>query len=214
MFKVRGHYETLEELTKYFKAMMWMGIITFSAESEAGCKEIYLLAKALQAVPGARRVFQDIYDLTTFYVGRPDAPVVYDLIDFAAKQPENPLAAGTYQDAKVRGLLERFFREYGGRIGTYFEDEEKNKGSVLTLLGQRYVADSHFFSVLFAKAGVDYLPKGLDLFAAMGNEGALGIIEDHYNDFARFPGYGEALAEGREIFAGMGETAGEPLYNY
>lgn len=214
MFKVRGHYETSEELTKYFKAMMWMGITTFPAESEAGRKEIYLLARALQAVPGARRAFQDIYDLTTFYVGRPDNPVIYDLIDYAAKQPENPLAAGAYQDTKVRGLLERFFQEYESRIGTYYEDEEKNRGRVLTLLGQRYVADSHFFSVLFAKAGVDYLPKGLDLFAAMGNERALGIIEDHYNNFAQFPGYGEALAEGGEIFAGIGETTGEPLYNY
>ncbi len=214
MFKVRGHYESSGELTKYFKAMMWMGIITFSAESEAGRKEIYLLARALQAVPGARRVFQDIYDLTTFYVGRPDAPVVYDLIDFAAKQPENPLEAGSYQDEKIRGLLARFFQDYDGRIKTYYEDEAKNRERVLTLLGQRYVADSHFFSALFAKAGARYLPKGLDLFAALGNERALTIIEDVYDDFTQFPGYEEALAEGRAIFAGIGETAGEPLFNH
>lgn len=213
MFKVRGHYETSEELKTYFQAMMWVGIITFPTDTEDGRKDIYLLTRVLKAVSAGRKVFEEIYDLTSFYAGQPDNPTFYDLIDFARRESYYIFNYDSYRDEEMKNFLDQFFRKHQPRIKTYYADEAKNKDRVLALLGQRYVADSHYFSTLFEKAGVTYLPKGLDLFAAMDNERALATAKDVYGDFAKFPGYREALAAGREIFAGIGETADEPLFN-
>ncbi|HEX3045720.1 MAG TPA: DUF3160 domain-containing protein [Bacillota bacterium] len=213
LFKIRGHYETSTDLKKYFKGMIWAGTMTFPMKTETDRRNIHCLAVALNLSPAARKVFEEIYRITSFYVGQSDDPAIYNLIDFVKNEAPNLLSAENYPDGEMQGLLKKFLAQHPSRIKTFYGDEAKNQNQVISLMGQRYVADSHYFSILFQKAGDKYLPKGLDLFAAMDNDRALNLIKNTYQDFDKYPGYNEAFTEGQKILAGIGEAVGDPLFN-
>ena len=67
-------------------------------------------------------------------------------------------------------------------------------------MGQRYVPDSYMFQQLvYPKVGGRYLPKGLDIMAALGSEMAEDILEKE-KDFS-YEGYKEQLEKLKQEFS-------------
>ena len=227
----RGHYTKSEALKAYFKSMMWYGRMTFRLKSmnpEAGKAETrsaLLLVQALRKaqVNGgpAEQAWQDLYAPTVFFVGRSDdlTAMQYEGVIDAVYGPDPDLA--TLSD---EGRLEQFITLADQLpppmilgIVISVEDDETKATKGLRFMGQRFVPDAYIFrQLIYRNVGTaDHrrgLPKGLDVFAAMGSERAYQILDQMgETGYANYP---EQMDKMRKWTAGLSvEDWTETLYN-
>jgi len=227
----RGHYTRSEDLTAYFKSMMWYGRMTFRLEStdpevgRAETRSALLLVHALRtAMVNGRPAldsWQDLYGPTVFFVGRSDDLTVLqygEVMD--AIYGENVAVT----DLVDEGQLDAFIAlakqlpppEILGIVIMDTDDEEAvTKG--LRFMGQRFVPDAYIFrQLIYRNVGTRDnrrgLPKGLDVFAAMGSERAYLLLE-RMGETA-YPNYPEQMSEVQSWLAGLTvEDWTETLYN-
>jgi hypothetical protein len=203
----RGHYTKSEELSAYFRSMMWYGRMTFRLKTRdadvgrAETRSALLLAQALRTaeVQGrpALEAWADLYNPTVFFVGRSDdltMPQYLGVMD----QVYGPGADVTTlaDDA----LLDTFIEEadqlpppriLGMVIADTDDEEETTKG--LRFMGQRFVPDAYIFrQLIYRNVGISThrrgLPKGLDLLAAMGSERAYTLLDEMGDtSFEKYP---------------------------
>src|SRR5690606_18485085 len=87
----RGHYTISEELTAYFKSMMWYGRMTFRlktdnpdvgrAETRAALLLVHALRTAQVNGQPALQAWLDLYNPTVFFVGRSDDLTAFQYLD-------------------------------------------------------------------------------------------------------------------------------------
>jgi hypothetical protein len=192
----RGHYTRSDALKAYFKSMMWYGRMTFrlkTADADVGRAETrsaLLLVQALRntQVDGrpAMDAWADLYDPTAFLVGRSDDLTALDYIPVIdAVYGENPSLATLADDAKLDTFIAATDAlpapRILGLVITVTDDEtEQTKG--LRFMGQRFVPDAYIFrQLIYRNVGTASdrrgLPKGLDVFAAMGSERAYELLD-------------------------------------
>ncbi|HSJ55803.1 MAG TPA: DUF3160 domain-containing protein, partial [Anaerolineae bacterium] len=193
----RGHYTRSEALEAYFRSMMWYGRMTFRLETDdpevgrAETRSALLLVHALRnadlGYKPALDVWADLYYPTVFFVGRSDDLTVLQYLDVVDDVYGPGVSTATLAD---EALLDEFIAQAKelpaprilGMVIDYFDDEaETTKG--LRLMGQRFVPDAYIFRQLMWRnvGSVENprgLPKGLDLFAAMGSERAYEILDE------------------------------------
>ena len=227
----RGHYTLTDNLKAYFKSMMWFGRMTFrlkTADVEVGRAETrsaLLLVHALRTaqVNGrpALEAWADLYNPTVFFVGHSDDLMVTqygDVMD--AVYGPGAAATGLVDEAK----LDLFINEanklpapriLGMVISETSDEEATTKG--LRFMGQRFVPDAYIFrELIYRNVGTPDnrrgLPKGLDIFAAMGSERAYAILDEE-GDTA-FPSYPQQMAKVTKWVSGLStEEWTETLYN-
>jgi hypothetical protein len=200
----RGHYTRSELLKRYFKAMMWYGRIGFALKPgnrekdiELGRKLTYqalLLCDALrQAKVGADTaltVWARVYEPTVLLVGKSDDLSVKDYLGLLAQTfgDKNPLP-----DRPSDAQLDRFInlalalpspKIVSQPVPDTVNPAQTTKG--LRLMGQRYIPDSYMFQELvYDKVGTQQdprtMPKGLDVFAALGSDEARRILKEQYH---------------------------------
>lgn len=203
----RGHYTLGEELTAYFKSMMWYGRMTFRLKTDnpevgkAETRSALLLVQALrQAQVGGAPALQawlDLYNPTVFFVGRSD--------DLTALQYLEVIDAIYGPDAALKAIadeskLESFIaaadllpppRILGIVISVEDDEVETTKG--FRFMGQRFVPDAYIFrQLIYRNVGTQQeprqLPKGLDVFAAMGSERAYTLLDEMgETQYANYP---------------------------
>ena len=219
----RGHYTRSELLKRYFKAMMWYGRIGFALkpgnrpEDIAHGRELtyraLLLCQALQEAKvgndPAITLWQKIYDVTTFLVGRSDDLNVHDYLILVAEVfgdknilPDRP------NDAQLDQFIARAMALQAPRIVSQvvpdtLKPERVTKG--FRFMGQRYIPDSYMFQELvYTKVGTQQdprlMPKGLDVMAALGSKRALEILKTLYHE-DRYLNYESQMRKLREEFA-------------
>ncbi len=187
----RGHYTRSEILSAYFKSMMWYGRMTFRAKGaspETGREEtrsalllVYALRNAQVNGQPALQAWADLYAPTVFFVGRSDDLTVIqygDVINFVygGSPGLQDLTNESYLDQTI-SLIETLPppKILGMVIQDTDNEEDATKG--LRFMGQRFVPDAYIFrQLIYRNVGTREnrrgLPKGLDLFAAMGSERA------------------------------------------
>ncbi len=194
----RGHYTLSQDLSAYFKSMMWYGRMTFRLKTDqpevgrAETRSALLLVHALRTtqVNGqpALELWADLYSPTVFFVGRSDDLTVlqYGQVMDAVYGPQVALA-----DLADDDLLDTFIEEANklppprimGMAVLVTSEEEKEKATKgMRFMGQRFVPDAYIFGqLLYANVStLDHrrgLPMGLDLPAAMGSERAYEILD-------------------------------------
>ena len=192
----RGHYTLSEELTRYFKSMMWYGRMTFrlkAKDPEVGKEETrsaLLLVQALKdaSVDGrpAMDVWQDLYAPTAFMVGRSDDLTALQYLDvMETVYGPQAVVSDFVDETKLQAFIDLAFQLPPPKIlGLVIQDtdnvEETTKG--LRFMGQRFVPDAYVFrELIYRNVGTPekarMLPKGLDLFAAMGSARAFELLE-------------------------------------
>lgn len=203
----RGHYTISEELTAYFKSMMWYGRMTFRLKTDnpdvgrAETRSALLLVHALRTaqVNGqpALQAWLDLYNPTVFFVGRSDDLTAFQYLavidaiygptpDLAAIADESQLdafieAANQLPPPQILGLV----------ISVGDDVEETTKG--FRFMGQRFVPDAYIFrQLIYRNVGTTdnprMLPKGLDVMAAMGSDRAYAILDElGETQYANYP---------------------------
>jgi len=207
----RGHYTRSEELKAYFRAMMWYGRMTFTLRMgpDEGSIEIgrrhtrqaLLIASSLSTgsvngVP-ALRVWEDVYEPTTFFVGRTDDLNIYDYLDLARSlrrsgKPEEDLSSDEWVDSFISKALE------------LRKPKISSTGSTANMqgfrfMGQRFIPDSYILQEVVYNKTSRLMPKGLDVMSALGSERAWWHLRDEWASY----NYKEQMEKLKREFASM-----------
>jgi hypothetical protein len=186
----RGHYTRSEQLRRYFRTMMWYGRINMRLQRPNETRMALLITYILRhtevdGVPAAT-VWGRVYDSTVFIVGKADDlgfheyGAVWDDV-FGADAPLSDIA----DERKFAAFVEAARKLPPPQINSMFvyiwEDKEQVTQG-FRFMGQRFVLDAYIFEELtWREVGTmekpRWLPKGLDVMAALGSEEAYAILE-------------------------------------
>lgn len=192
----RGHYTRTEALKAYFKSMMWYGRMTFRLkgnDSDTGKFEtrsallvVYALRNTQVEGRPALDAWADLYAPTAFFVGRSDDLTVTqygDVIDYVYGVGAELFSVA--DETKLDQFIENAWKLPPPKIlGMVIMDtddvDETTKG--LRFMGQRFVPDAYIFrQLIYRNVGTREnprgLPRGLDLFAAMGSDRAYQLLD-------------------------------------
>jgi hypothetical protein len=209
-FKPRGHYSKSTALSRYFRAMMWLGradtgwnVLPLLAGSgivsdvPRELRNAVVLTQLLQSTGTMGRLRQ-MSDVLDFMVGENDSLTPFQMGDLLAKR-EITSASELAWGSQVEAFQDAFRR---GELGTQqirsqvvLSDPEDlmqvPPPSVFQLFGQRFVVDSFvlskvvYDSIIFDGKKVErWMPNGGDVMFALGNDTVLPLLEQ---EMAQFP---------------------------
>ncbi len=187
-YKARGYYEGDPLLEAYFRAMMWLGRITFKARSQADTLAGLLALRALQE-GGAYDDWLAMAETLDFFVGPMDdlsprdyAPLAEEA--FGAGLPLDALADPARLEAFLAGVLAL----PGPRVNsiplpigiTAGEVDEFTRG--FRLFGQRFTLDGYLMQqLIYPEVGTATesraLPLGLDVASVLGSDHAYTLAD-------------------------------------
>lgn len=203
---VRGYYEESETMSRYFKAMMWFGRLTFRQSNDEETKSAVLMTSAMTNCDAAES-WNKIYDVTTFFMGASDDPGVYE---YAAVLEE------VYQDADLTVLMEdtgkwaelkeklsELDAPVVNSIPIYENETGKEREAQIEgfrFMGQRQTFDAAAMQQLVYQAVAEnsegekrMLPSAMDIPAVFGSSEAEEILKE--SGAFDFKNYEENLKE-------------------
>ena len=197
----RGHYTRSEDLKMYFKAMMWYGRLTFRLNDDFETRRALLLTQVMRSATAADgtsavTLWHDIYDPTVFIVGKSDDlgfneyGALSDQV-FGANPDPSKFADATLF-AQFKQATETLPPPQINSMWVWIWQDTTTVTKGFRFMGQRFTLDGSVFNqLIWRQVGTltdqRDLPKGLDLFAAMGSDEAYSILksmgEDHYVNY-------------------------------
>jgi hypothetical protein len=220
-FIPRGHYTRTEELKRYFKAMMWFGLVPLRSNSDRNTMAALILTQAAQKASGAGTAAMDlwmrIYDPTIFFVGKSDDPNMRDYISVAtdiygedyANLPPEALTDETKLAAFKLAATEVVVPQI-----PFYDPDTGIPVVGFRLMGQRFIPDSYMFGALVFPyiEGRREFPLGLDVMAILGSDLAADLLDEVYDE-TRWKGYVERRDELSIEFQSLPtDTWGQNLY--
>lgn len=226
-FTPRGHYTLSEELTRYFKAMMWLGRTEFYliAPETARCKPSdadvqrqsvdAVLMQELVASAQVRDALRDIDEIIAFFVGEPDN-VTLDHLE-RLMQESGIGSAVDLQDEATWVAFQALLSEKSyatQRINSQIlystnisDPDGLAPASAFMLLGQRFVIDSYVtghvvYDEVPPSPEARILPSTYDVLFSLGNDAAGQLLTEEIQRY----GYGEQLAALRYLIDGYDES--------
>jgi len=187
----RGHYTRSEQLERYFRAMMWYGRINMRLqkpnETRMGLLITYILRNTDVNGQPAAEVWARVYDPTVFIVGKADDlgfheyGALWDAV-FGADAPVSDIA----DEAKFAAFVDAARQLPPPQVNSmwvYIWEDKEQVTQGFRFMGQRFVLDAYIFDELtWREVGTmenpRWLPKGLDVMAAMGSEEAYTILDE------------------------------------
>jgi hypothetical protein len=208
-YKPRGHYAMNYQLRRYFKAMMFLGRMTFylrpGGDSMAGIeptRRALLLCDAFREPSGDSTnpivaSWRRVYEPTSWMVGEADDLLPHDYLPLLDSLRAGTAVTEWVADSKnVLAFIAAAGNLPNPRILStrllYTESLSTTKG--MRLMGQRFLLDSYVFGQLvFSKVGTwpdnpRLLPMGLDIMAALGSQRTRHYLLDMYHE-NRFENY-------------------------
>ena len=199
LFKPRGHYTRNARLEHYFRTMMWLQTVPFRTDNETQLANALILADWLNNNAKALSIYKNITEPMTYLMGQPDNVSITQVADIIKNKNLSikQLLADQQQMQAIRQQVEQI-AEQQTRIKPKFNYSGKYK---INLMPQRYQPDAEVLQEM-----VDYdsettkrdVPKGLDVFAAMGCTPAEKILLDELNEPERWSKYKPTLQHMKE----------------
>jgi len=186
----RGHYTRSEQLQRYFRTMMWYGRMNMRLqkpdETRMALLITYILRNTKVGGQPALEVWSRVYDPTVFIVGKADDLGIYEygaLWDSIYGRGAQP---ATIADAAKLGTFIQAARQLPppqvNSMWVYIWEDQAQVTQGFRFMGQRFTLDAYIFEqLIWRNVGVSgkerWLPKGLDVMAAMGSQEAYTILE-------------------------------------
>lgn len=219
-FIPRGHYTRSDKLKRYFKAMMWYGLVPLAMRdlkqnqlSPRTARQAYLMAQSVvydqYGGTPLGKLWQDIYEPTAFLVGFADDNTPADFTACAAQLfGDAKDTAPLVQEPNLTRLAEAVLALRPARIiPASIQGLTNLPGNPqLRVMGQRFVLDSYLFQKMVfpfvgeSGPGADpnrpgtfnmrTFPMGLDLMSILGSQRAYEIADQTYEQ-TRFKHYRE-----------------------
>lgn len=183
----RGHYTSGPEQERYFRAMMWLGRLTFLARDDESLQASLFALRALVRSSQYEN-WQSMSDLLAFLVGPVDNLGPQDYLPLAQAVFGAEMAAERFGDpalladfrARIQALPGPRINNVVRPIGTQAEElDDATRG--FRLFGQRFTFDGYAMQRLIypnvgAVGNERTLPSGLDVAAVMGSDIAYQLL--------------------------------------
>jgi hypothetical protein len=222
-FTVRGHYTRSEELSRYFRTMMWFGTAPLEFINEA--KEIQY-DNVIQALLISYMTFADsevtcdaelwnnIYQPTSQYVGLSDDINVFAMNGLRISVFGGNLDPNIYNDVSYHDALTAAVAALPQpRIQGEFITSSVPTGLQFRFMGQRYILDSYVLQNLM-KPILRPIPSALDIMGVMGSNLAEELLFNVYKPQDNWPEYPIKYQKMEEEVSGYhSDIWQENLYN-
>ncbi len=214
----RGHYTSSEELKRYFKAMMWLGRLTFKARGDDWTKQALLLTLAVKSA-AVENLWKKIYSITGFFAGASDDLTFYDYSQALNELITTPLSAENIADINIDEFREAIVKLRGPKILGGFEIDLAGNLKDLTqgmrLIGQRYAIDSQILGdLVYKNVGPNPdSPYYNEVMKAMGLSKPLTCQDMEKDGLGRGWGKEEYWNAVCEVALNLYETQPEKLYS-
>ncbi len=214
-YKPRGYYTLTENLTRYFKAMIWYGRMYFPEDKPV----IPVILTSLLSKPENQKKWELIYKPTGYLIGKSEDFNLYQYQGIMKKVFGSTEMLKSYPD---QGKLDEFIRNTkslpGPKISNVplskIPDKEKTPAKNLEaqrgfrLMGQRFVPDAYIFSRLTSKNVGDNqaprnTPKALDVMAILGSKEAEDLLQ---GDMQKIPNYRNEYNKLKDEFSKYGDN--------
>lgn len=211
-FKVRGHYTTSPELTRYFKAMMWYGYMGFDLEKQP--EEAALIVDLLTKNQDLMALWQKNYELTAMYSGESDDISVPEMEKALKSLKGKDLNQELINESGRKTLIKAFKSLPEPRIVAQLSEDNQDfaVGKAFKFMGQRFSVDAYIMQNLM-KPIVRPLPTAFDVFAAMGFAPAESYLRANYDTNQKWPEYDDQLKRMKKEYADGELTDGDNFYN-
>ncbi len=188
----RGYYTTSEELTRYFKAMMWYGRLSFRQSDEDQSRSALLMTMALEQSPDLKQ-WETIYSITSFFVGASDDPGIYEYSPmirqvYGGMPSLEKLPEQKEQFNEFLQKISELEPPVVNSIPIYDETIQADKDAAVLafrFMGQRSVLDAAVFQrLIYREVGENsagekrMLPSALDIPAAVGSRTAQEFLRE------------------------------------
>lgn len=201
-FKPRGHYTKNENLQRYFRGMMYYGLLPLRYDTEGGIdREMTLMAlvmtKTVFADSDLFGLWEDIYEPTAFLVGDSDDLGFedYGRLYFNIYGKDSP-----WDDLNDKERFDQFVEAANQlkspEITPKVTEVDVAKGRNFRVMGQRYILDSEIIQKIAEPMKYWYI-SGLDLFAALGSKEAEKYQKEMITPEA--PEYETYLKRGKDV---------------
>lgn len=185
-FVPRGHYTRSETLQKFFRTMMWYGLMPFALKSNTGradetIRQSLLLTNSLFRTK-LTSDWETIYEPTSFYVGAADdiTPAEWKKLSDSVFG-ENSRQTAFADAQKFESFVEAAKKLRTAKIqNTRFMEQGKtvapDSAVQFRFMGQRYIPDSEILQKLSVPVKRVF-PAGLDVMAVLGSQRAIEILD-------------------------------------
>ena len=186
----RGHYTRSEQLQRYFRTMTWYGRINLRlqrpAETRMALLITYLLRNTTVEGQPASEVWVRIYDPTVFIVGKSDDlgfheyGVLWDSVYGVQAKPAD-IADGAKLNTFIAAARQLPPPQVNS-MWVYITEDKAQATQGFRFMGQRFTLDAYIMGQMIwrnvGKMGQErWLPKGLDVMAALGSKEAYTILD-------------------------------------
>ena len=197
----RGHYTRSEEFERYFLAMMWYGRMTFRLRDSFETQRALLITHALRQASTkdgtpALTLWEKVFEPVGFIVGKADDPTFHEYNAISEVIfGESPQIEDYADQAKLDEFIQQAKLLPPPQVNSmwvYIWEDRDEATQGFRFMGQRFTLDAYLLGeLIYRKVGTlenpRALPKGLDVFAAMGSEEAYNLlVEMGETDFENY----------------------------
>ncbi len=210
-FKPRGHYTRSKDLEKYFKAMMWYGLIPMPLiEKEEIAKDptaqaLLITYSIFSDVNGKSDIdlWETLYEPTTFYVGSADDLTIYDYKDLLVTvYSEKPNLETLLEQKNIDKLFDEAKKLPEPKIQQAWSSVNTPVGKQFRFMGQRYIPDSEILQKL-VDSEKRLFPKGLDVMGVLGSDRAYDLLINKYKENQSWDKYEEKFSSLKQQFTNL-----------
>jgi hypothetical protein len=208
-FQPRGHYTKSAALARYFRTVMWLGRAdtgwnVLPPDPQSGIvsdtprelRNAVLLTQLFESSAAIDRL-QQMSHILDFLVGESDELTVYqtrELLRLEKVTDVGDLVSNERVDAFQKTLMNGDFGKQRIRsqvvLSNIHDPRQVPPPSTFQMYGQRFAIDSFvlskvvYDSIIFEGKKVRrWMPTGLDVMFALGNDTALPLLEQEINEF-------------------------------
>lgn len=185
-FSIRGHYSDSEKLQRYFKALIWYGIMDFKISNQAQLIQAALIAQILSKNEMIKNEFGSVKLITDYFIGVADDIGPYEFLVAIESFVNDNFSYDYLGQVEFLNRLTTALKNLpttpkilGGislgdaAVSTFSEhlvNQILDESRGMRLLGQRYTPDSYIFSKLVQ---FDYTGDSLPFTAVAAPNGKI-----------------------------------------
>jgi len=209
-FEPRGNYTKTDTLKQYFRCIKWLNTATIYVDDDPGLASAMMISSFIRHSPESHKAFETFNSVVRFIVGEEDNLSISNLMAATTDQDLHSLADKSKLAAIRKDLLKLQVDRIRVKGATEKTDDLLERPAVLFTAG-RYTIDAEILSRLvhvLRPTPLRPFPKGLDVFAALGNKEAENILVQTYHEPQQWPAYTDSLAKLKKQFSGTNDWDG------
>lgn len=199
LYRPRGHYTRNEQLSHYFRGMMWLQNIPFATDRPHQFRRALLIADCVGGDQALTKTYNTVNDPITYLMGQPDNVSIIQIYELLQKSGYT--LDKVMQDDKALEAVKKAVEDFAKKQTRIQPKYQVTSEVKINFMPQRYVPDAEVLQEM-----VDYdskptkraTPKGLDVMAAIGIGAAERILIDELKEDKQWSEYAPTLKQMKE----------------